>query len=1176
MEEINIDDSYKLTDKYFTQQNILYSHQHDSFNQFVSESIPNFLMSTKHICYEQITTDKKYRNGFIFEDVSIKPPVMEKDELMFPTDARLKNLTYSAKIMVKVTQIQEIEDIMSGIVTTKVIGNPEKNVPIARIPIMVRSKFCNTVLHKEHDKAKLESPTDPGGVFIIRSKSTGFGSEKVIISQEKMKPNKWLIFYRKEQNIKFLTATIHSQNYENISANMQIFSLKMKKDNIIEMNIPQFKPLSVFILLRALGIEKDKDIIDLIVGNDTDKDMINILRGCLSVSPTSSVKVFTTNDAHQFMMNKIKTKIKYSESDIELKYKQKQLHLDKILTQDILPHITGGLHYKALYICYGIRKLLLCKLNRSKIDDRDSFVNKRVELPGPLLMIIFLLNFKKMMGECRRQFDSRGNNDPNNPPNVIVQIKPNLIEQGIRGALSFGTWGNSKTKKGVSQSLPRISYIIATSSLRKIVSPSSDASTNKMTGPRHLHGSQNGPICQTEVPEGPKTGLIKNLTLLASVTHMDMYMIGKIKELLGDKLIRLTNLKSFFSVTKLTKVFLNDEWVGMVLEPVVLLTYLREQRFNGLINKMVSMYFDPLTKELHLFCDGGRLYRLLYVVNDDGKLNYTKAIVKKLDSYKTWNEFMINHPNVVEYIDIEESFYSMLAVTPKDVNDNYKIKHSKKKDGALLNRYSDNKYVEYTHCEIHPSLNLGVIASSIPYYNHNQSPRNIYQYSQSKQAMGLYSTAYRILPDISYVLYHTQVPIVSTRAIKYTGQDICTAGENLIMAFMSYGGGNQEDSIIIKQGAIDRGLLRAKALTKYSDEITSDSSTAQHDVFMIPTAELVSGRKNIKYDKLNVKGYVPEETIVENGDAILGKVTPIVQKTREDKPYKDASTYYKKLVPGVIDKVWDDIKTDEGYDQINMRIRAERIPVMGDKFSSRAGQKGTIGRIMPDEDMPMTADGIIPDIIINPNGIPRRMAIGQIIEMLSGKIAVLEGLEADATPFNDTDMEKLKDKLESLGFNRHGNEKMYNGLTGEEIETEIFIAPCYYQRLKHLVHDKMHSRSQGPKQILTRQPNEGRSREGGLRLGEMERDSLISHGVSMFLKERLVDCSDMYSCHICKTCGLFATRQKNVDKTTVKEVYYCQNCDNNTATAKITIPYAFKLLIQELATLNIAARIHVK
>jgi DNA-directed RNA polymerase II subunit RPB2 len=376
------------------------------------------------------------------------------------------------------------------------------------------------------------------------------------------------------------------------------------------------------------------------------------------------------------------------------------------------------------------------------------------------------------------------------------------------------------------------------------------------------------------------------------------------------------------------------------------------------------------------------------------------------------------------------------------------------------------------------------------------------------------------------------------------------------------------------------GLLAATSLKKYLSSISKNQNTSQDDIFTKPDPNKVIGIRHGSYDKLNPSGFVPEETVINNGDIILAKIKPIQQdiKTNSEKAFKDDSEVYKSHAPGVVDRIYTKIYNQDMFETRKMLVRAERIPHIGDKFCSRHGQKGTCGILLKASDMPHTRNGIRPDIIVNPNAIPSRMTIGQLIESLLGKKCALKREEADGTPFEPRNIDKVREELKELGYDEDGREYLYNGMTGERMEVRIFIGPTFYQRLKHMVQDKIHSRSRGPTTTLTRQAPEGRSRDGGLRLGEMERDAVAAHGLSKFLKERLLDNSDAYSTYVCGECGLFAqraNRRNNKKFPTADDVYFCPQCDNYNNIHKVRIPYAFKLMIQELMSMCIAPRIRV-
>lgn len=477
---------------------------------------------------------------------------------------------------------------------------------------------------------------------------------------------------------------------------------------------------------------------------------------------------------------------------------------------------------------------------------------------------------------------------------------------------------------------------------------------------------------------------------------------------------------------------------------------------------------------------------------------------------------------------------------------------------------------EYTHCEINPSMIFGICASIIPFPDHNQSPRNTYQSAMGKQAMGVYMTNFTVRMDtLAHVLCYPQKPLVVTHPIKYLRFRELPAGQNAIVAIMCYSGFNQEDSVIMNQSSVDRGLFRSVFYRSYSCE-EKKQPFGGCDEFEKPQQETTRNMKRANYDKLDPDGFIAPGEFVTGDDIIIGRTTPLAEG-EETQPgarhtKRDSSIGLRPSETGVVDSVMLTTNGD-GYKFAKVKVRSERIPQVGDKFASRHGQKGTIGMLYRQEDMPFNVDGIAPDIIVNPHAIPSRMTIGHLVECLLGKVAANTGDEAMATPFIvDQTVTKISGMLHNCGFQKHANETMYNGYTGRELATQIFLGPTYYQRLKHMVDDKIHSRQRGRLQILTRQPVEGRAREGGLRFGEMERDCMISHGAAQFLREALLDRSDKYSTHVCNQCGLLAIANLRQLK------YECRGCKNKTDISQIDMPYACKLLFQELMAMSIAPR----
>ena len=535
------------------------------------------------------------------------------------------------------------------------------------------------------------------------------------------------------------------------------------------------------------------------------------------------------------------------------------------------------------------------------------------------------------------------------------------------------------------------------------------------------------------------------------------------------------------------------------------------------------------------------------------KLKITKDDIEKL-SKKEINFDDLIDKGIVEYLDVEEEETSMIAMKTKDLEKN--------KDYCST----------YTHCEIHPAMILGVAASIIPFPDHNQSPRNVYQSAMGKQAIGIYSTNFNLRMDtLSNLLFYPQKPLVVTQSMEFLKFKDLPAGINAIVAIMCYTGYNQEDSVIMNQSSIDRGLFRSAFFRTYTSEQVIKAKL-KHEQFEKPDKKECSKIRMGNYSKLDVEGLIPPGTKVRGDDIIIGKTGLVLMEMDDDlkvtKKKTDLSESIRPSEEGTIESVMLTTNRD-GYTIAKVKCRSVRVPQIGDKFASRHGQKGTIGMTYRQEDMPFTCEGVTPDIIVNPHAIPSRMTIGHLIECLSSKVAAIRGCEGDSTPFSEKQqVNEIWNELHKLGYQKYGNETVFNGFTGRKVDMLIFFGPTYYQRLKHMVEDKIFSRARGPVQILTRQPTEGRARSGGLRFGEMERDCMISHGAALFLKERLMEVSDKYRVHVCENCGLFAIA--DVDQQTFK----CKLCQAEPAKiVQVNIPYACKLLFQELMAMHISPRI---
>ena len=667
---------------------------------------------------------------------------------------------------------------------------------------MVKSKYCNTFIKKDlHGECKY----DPGGYFLVN------GQEKVILSIETMATNKVLVYTKKDSSYKdnfYYSAQINSR-VNDWSDNLQIVTIRNRKDNVITFKSSQFTEIPIMIILRAYGIESDSDVIDLIVNDKSDNRMINLLRTTLEESQDDEGNVIKSKEqAIAYLTSKLKYNKRISITNEEVAAIQRKFLLEKIMTHDILPHLGEDIHKKVRFIGYMVNKLLQVMLGRKEQDNRDGFMNKRVEPPGVLLGQIFRQNWKKMLAEIGKNFKKRNKKD-GEPINVVNMIKPIVIEHGIKTALSTGIWGIHKSKKGVAQAIIRLSWFKSLAELRRVMAPTPDKSTSGVISIRMVDNNQLFFICPTETPEGAKIGIAKHLAMSATISLQNK---GQ-ENILNSIISKFDGFKTISSVpldqtNHYCKIFINGNWIGMIKNGVGLYKNLRNKRMEEKIDKFTSISLDYRNREINIWCDGGRLIRPLLRV-DDNTLNINKEMIKKALDYDTsleiskgWNKMLTEFKNIVEYEDIESCQFLMIA----DKLDNLKLNHkkftnsrNKKNSSSLINRYGDNMYVRYTHCELHPWLMTGTLVSNIPFANHNYGARNIIVFSQCKQAIGFYLTSYKDRMDISAVLYHPQVPIVQTQGMKYNNSLDMPYGENAIVAIMSYTGYNQEDSLIFNQ-----------------------------------------------------------------------------------------------------------------------------------------------------------------------------------------------------------------------------------------------------------------------------------------------------------------------------------------------------------------------------------------
>jgi DNA-directed RNA polymerase subunit B'/DNA-directed RNA polymerase subunit B len=589
------------------------------------------------------------------------------------------------------------------------------------------------------------------------------------------------------------------------------------------------------------------------------------------------------------------------------------------------------------------------------------------------------------------------------------------------------------------------------------------------------------------------------------------------------------------------KIYINGEFIGICDDPDDFVHEMREKRRSGKVSDEMNItYYDDIN-EIYIFNDAGRARRPLIIVKDGVSLLEEKHIEKIGKKELGWEDLI--KLGIIEYLDAEEEENSYIATGL-----NY------------LNK-------DHTHLEIDPSTMFGICAGIIPFSNHNSSPRNTMEAGMAKQAIGLNVSNYRLRTDTrAHLLHHPQTPLVKTRIVDATNYGKRPSGQNFIVAVISLEGYNMEDALILNKSSIERGMSRSSFFRSY-EASERRYPGGQEDKFEIPKKEVRRYRSEEAYDHLDEYGIVNPECYVKSGDVLIGKTSPprFLEEVDEfgtvAERRRETSVTVRHGEKGIVDAVLL-TETLEGSKLAKVRVRDTRQPEFGDKFASRHGQKGVVGLILSQDDIPFTEDGIVPDLIVNPHSIPSRMSVGQVLEMVAAKAGCLEGHRIDGTPFNEDHEGKIKEVLNSNGFESAGCESLYNGMTGERIEAEIFVGVAFYQKLHHMTTDKVYSRSKGPVQVLTRQPTEGRAREGGLRLGEMERDCLIGHGAALALKERLLDESDKHEAIICEDCGMIAVHDKIRDKK------YCPIC-GDTDSYPVEMSYAFKLLLDELKSLCI-------
>jgi len=1228
--------SWQILDKYFTENpHNLVAHHLDSYNDFFSSGINNIFRENNPIRFiarqedetpkgagaKKGTKDNKVTTGLGVVNTNTtqssnqillylggkdgnkiyfgKPVIYDENHshYMYPNDARLRNMTYGLTIHYDVdVEIITYDDENKESIQTKTLNK----IYLGNFPIMLQSNLC--ILNKLAPDVRYnmgECKYDYGGYFIIQ------GKEKTVICQEKFADNMLYIKKNKEDELYSFSADIRSVS-EDASKPIRTTSVKIVApttvytNNQIVVNVPNVrKPVPLFILMRALGLSSDRQIIEYCL---LDLNLNESYVDLFIPSVHDATKIFNQETAIQYIATFTKRRTTTGVLDILMNY--------------LLPHVgTDNLLDKAYFIGYMVNKILRVFTKEEKPTDRDNFAFKRIELTGTLIYDLFReyfliqkrnieLTMDKEYYYHLGQYKDNVNFASLIENNYNAYFKDRIVHTGFNKAFK-GNWGSeAHTKRvGVVQDLNRLSWFNSISHLRKF-SLSMDSSA-KVVGPRLLNASQWGYIDPVDTPDGGNIGLHKHMAITCAVTN-GYSIVPLIKWLRNNIPLVLLQESSPRILASYTKVFVNGRWIGCLMEkPIETVALIKLHRRNGIFPIYTSVSFQYANNEIQIYTDSGRLSRPIYYIEND-RISFHKFVDKdEKEDEVTWTQIVtgfLKKSDDVDYDIKANKIYDMKELYGDEASEFTKEILQKngaaidyidvsEEEGLLIASSEDDvkKSKYFTNVEIDPSLIFGVMGNSIIYPEHNPLPRNSFSCGQSKQAISMYHSNYQMRMDkMAVVLNYGQIPLVKSRYLNYMNKEDIPYGINAIVAIMSYTGYNVEDAILINKGALDRGLFRTTYFTMYEDkeESTSVKGTMNNTRFTNIEKAKASGIKpGYDYSYLDEWGLVKEGTQMHDKVVVIGKVAVNSDNSAE---VSDDSSFTKKGQLGYVDKSFI-TEGEEGFRIAKVRVCEERIPAIGDKMASRSGQKGTIGLVLEEKDMPFTAAGLKPDLIINPHAIPSRMTIGQLVECILGKGCVYYGGFGDCTAFGTkgANTEIYGNMLTRAGFNSTGNQILYDGLSGKQIAADIYMGPTYYMRLKHMVKDKINYRARGPRTMLTRQTVQGRANDGGLRIGEMERDGILAHGASAFLNESYLVRGDEYYMAVCNKSGTIAIYNPNANlflspmidgpiefNTTLDGKMNVQNISRFGRTFSIVkVPYALKLMMQELLVMNVQMRI---
>ena len=1223
----------EIVESYFEQRSLV-NHQLASYNDCIPSSDGKMSRMERIVRNIRIGTDEPVEDndgGIIKLDVLDKEIVIRMKNIHLgrptikeangaehpatPMECRLRKLTYFSPVYLDFKILDE----------DKPAPEIEERVHIGNLPIMVRSAQCN--LHANHishlcgdadrklspytstedaDRLKQllrragEDPLDPGGYFIIN------GTERVLISMEDLAPNRVTV----EKNKKYAHETEVAKIFSQKDGVRKPLNIEKRRDGMLMVKIPSAgtTPIPVVLLMRALGMENDKEIFAAIAGPV--EAMKYTVANINDVKDNEEYGVESTEEAMQWLEKKFA-------AGQQKEYREARIQ--NLLDKELLPHLGSSednREKKAIFLGRIVRQVLEMAITNRDPNDKDHYANKRVRLAGDLIEDLYRVSMQQLARDLKYQLERHHNRKRELRINAC--LRPDVLTQKIMHALATGNWVGGRS--GVSQLLDRTTYLAALSHMRRVTSPLVRSQPHFEA--RDLHPTHWGRLCPNETPEGQNCGLVKNAAQMIDVS--EEVAEADVKELLREAGVD----SSPAGWAEGSRIHVNGDIFGLHKNPTKLVNQFKRRRRQGRIRSEVSIRHDSENRDVFINTDRGRILRPLLVL-EDGDLNLSKESLENIRSGEwTFNDLVSN--GVVEWVDAEEEEDLLVAPRPFDLPmsspennrpinpanvewlnlGEEQISHADlrvevhmpngesvfEEFSVPLNYYQEdidalrrkqkrkNLILVYTHVEIDPQLILGVCASLVPYPEHNSTPRVTGGTAMVKQSLGLPSANYRLRPDTRmHVMHYPQQSIVGTRAMKTTNFAQRPGGQNFVVAILSHHGYNMQDAVVINRAAVERSLGRSSFIRTYNAE-NKRFPGGQEERIEIPGTGLdeIKGLKSWEsYTHLERDGLPTPETFLSS---VGGESSVLVGKTSPPRFLEEAHGHFLQaqerresaMMVRHGESGWvDNVYVTESLDSTllcRITVRSEKIPEIGDKFASRHGQKGIIGRLVDEQDMPFTVDGVVPDLIINPHAIPSRMTVAHVLEMVGGKVGAMEGRHIDGTAFSGEKEDSLRAGLLRNGFAHTGRESMMSGETGEAYEAEIFAGVIYYQRLHHLVSSKLHARSRGRVQILTRQPTEGRARQGGLRFGEMERDCLIAHGASMVIKDRLLDESDGWPLQVCNNrgCGHIAYYDWK------RRTPVCPICGDRADVHTVQTSYAFKLLLDEMKSLGVAMRLELE